>query len=234
LFPNLIIALVIVFGGLWLIKKFARMNPAQSKGFIQKMAGGAIIGFSGLLALRGQTNVAAGLFLFGLGLLGKGAIFPTGFPWPGGKSTGQKSRVATSLLAMELDHDSGTMDGDVLSGPSQGRRLSSLSDAELIAFHALCSRAPDQSRALFEAWLDRNRGEWRETWGKGNASAAPASSGKMSVEEARAVLGVKAEASEDEIRAAHRRLMKDFHPDKGGSDYLAAKINQAKDVLLGS
>jgi hypothetical protein len=231
--PQFLIALIIVVGGLWLIRKSAKMSPQVARNFAQKMAGGAIIGFSGLLALRGQMNIAVPVFLFGAGLLGKSAIFPNGFGW-GQKSAGQKSRVATSLLAMELDHDTGGMDGEVLNGPARGKRLSQLSDAELAAFHILCGGSRDQSRALLEAWLDRNKGEWRATWGRDAGASAPAASGPMSREEASAVLGVKPNATAEEVRAAHRRLMKDFHPDKGGSDYLAAKINAAKDVLLGS
>lgn len=230
--PNFIVALVLVFGGLWLIRKFGKLKPAASRGLIQKLAGGGIIAASGLLALRGQMNIAVPVFLFGAGLIGKSAIFPNGFGWPGPKSAGQKSRVATSLLAMELDHDSGGMDGEILAGQSKGKRLSTLNDAELKSFHALCMGARDQSRALFEAWLDRNKGEWRATWG--TTAGTHSASGPMGKDEARAVLGVKPDASDDDIRSAHRRLMKEFHPDKGGSDYLASKINAAKDILLGS
>jgi DnaJ domain len=228
--PNFLIALVIVFGGLWLIRKFARMSPQASRGVIEKLAGGVVIGFSGLLMLRGQTSLATTLFVFGVGLLGKGAVFPNGFNWPGRKSDGLKSRVATALLAMELDHDSGAMVGEVLSGPCKGKQLSSLTDGELKAFHALCSGTPDQSRALLESWLDRYKDGWRNNWGAAAAGAVPG--GPMSKDEARAVLGVAKGASADDVRAAHRRLMKEFHPDKGGSDYLAAKINAAKDALL--
>ena len=231
--PNFIIALVIVFGGLWLIRKFARMKPGQSAAFIQKMTGGAVIAFAGLLALRGQMQVATALFVFGLGLFGAGAAFPGGFRWPGGRSAGQKSRVATPLLAMELDHDSGSMDGEVLAGPAKGKRLSELVPEELLAFHQLCAKAQDQSLALLEAWLDRQRTGWRTGWGRGASQPASSKGGPMTADEARAVLGVKASATAEDIRAAHRRLMKDFHPDKGGSDYIAAKINAAKDVLLG-
>ncbi len=226
---NFIIALAIVFGGLWLIRKLAQTPPGQARALVQQLAGGAIIAFSGLLALRGQMNLAAGVFVFGLGLLGKGAVFPNGFPW-NQKSAGQKSRVSASQLSMELDHDTGIMDGEVVAGPLKGKRLSQLQQAELQKFHDQCRAANDQSLPLFEAWLDRTQSEWRSSWG-GNQRAT-ANAGSMSKEEAYAVLGLKPGASPEDVKSAHKRLMKEFHPDRGGSDYLAAKINMAKDVLL--
>lgn len=144
-------------------------------------------------------NVAVPVFLFGLGLMGKSAVFPNGFNWGGQKSSGQESRVATALLAMELDHDSGTMNGEVLTGPSKGKQLSAMNDGELKAFHGLCAGARDQSAALLEAWLDRNKGEWRATWGQGSGTSS-AAAGPMSQEEALAILGLKVGATEDDIR----------------------------------
>jgi DnaJ domain len=229
--PPFVIAIIVVFGGLWLIRKMARTPQTAMPGFIQKAAGVGIMGFAGLLAMRGAMQMAVPLFLFGMGLAGKGTAFPNGFNWGKSKSPGQKSRVATSLLAMELDHDSGTMDGDILAGPMKGRRLSSLSQEEMISFHSVCRAASDQSLPLYEAWLDRAQPEWRAAWG-GSSSGNANGGGVMSREEAYAILGLKPGASVEDVKQAHKRLMKDFHPDKGGSDYLAAKINAAKDVLI--
>ena len=228
---SLIIALAIAFGGYWLLRQFIATPATQAAGFMRKAGGVALIAVAGFLTLRGAFNAAIPIFILGLGLLGMSGLFPGGFPWEQ-KSAGQRSRVATSLLAMELDHDSGRMEGTVLAGPYKGRLLSALSDTELNAFHRQCSSVNDQSRALFEAWLDRSKAGWREAWNAGPGTAAASSSGKMSRAEALAVLGLKEGATADDVRAAHRRLMKEFHPDRGGSDYLAAKINQAKDVLL--
>ncbi len=212
----------------WVVRNPARVPAPHMPIFMQQLAGVAIIGFSGLLAVRGRFNLAVPVFLYGLGLLAKGGTF-AGFGFPGAEK-GKKSTVATQVLAMELDHDSGTMDGEVLMGPLMGRRLSSLSADEMQALHRLCCDVNDQSQALYEAWLDRARPDWRDGFGKD--AGRPATGGTMTVEDAYAVLGLKKGASTEDIRAAHRRLMKQVHPDAGGSDYLAAKINEAKDLLL--
>ncbi|HLA03318.1 MAG TPA: DnaJ domain-containing protein [Aestuariivirga sp.] len=227
---NFIIAVVIVFGGLWLIRKFAKTAPSQIPGLTRKLAGGALIAVSGLLALRGMMTYAVPLFALGLGMLGQSAAFPNGFPWAK-KSTGQKSRVATAILAMELDHDSGRMTGEVISGPFKGSRLEEMGASDLQSLYHYCAKASDQSISLLEAWLDRNNPAWRESW-KGADKSRQTGTGAMSHDEALAVLGLKTGATNQDIKNAHRRLMKDFHPDRGGSDYLAAKINQAKDILL--
>jgi hypothetical protein len=226
---NFVIGAAIVIGGWWLLRSLANAQPANVRGLMRKAAGGGLIALSGFLALRGALNVAMPVFVLGLGLLGQQVAFPNGFPWQR-KSPNQKSRVATSLIAMELDHDTGNLTGQILAGPLRGRTLASLTLAEMRGFHAECACAGDQSRALLETWIDRTRPEWRAQWHDSGPQAKAA--GPMSRQEALAILGLREGAPPDAIRSAHRRLMKTAHPDMGGSDYLAAKINEAKDVLL--
>jgi len=228
---NFILGLVIVVGGWYLIKSFANAQPAQVRGLIRKLGGVAVMAFGVFMMLKGEINVAIPLFMLGLGLMGQQAMFPNGMPWQR-KTPGQASRVSTSLIAMQLDHDTGRMDGNILVGSLKGRKLSSLTLVEAQALHAQCAAATDQSRALFEAWIERTHPEWRAQWNSGAGRAAATTSQKMTRAEALAILGLKEGATPDDIRAAHRRLMKTAHPDLGGSDYLAAKINEAKEFLL--
>jgi hypothetical protein len=229
--PNLVIALVILFGGWWLLRKLGNAQPAAVRGMMRKAAGAGLMIVSAILAMRGAIQIAAPLFLLGLGMFGQFAgLLNSGALWR--KSSGQKSRVATSVLDMELDHDTGAMDGTVLQGSLKGRRLSSLNALECGELLRQCAAAGDQSQSLLEAWLDRARPGWRSGPGGGSQSTRTGTSGTMSRDEALEVLGLKSGAGADDIRAAHKRLMKQFHPDHGGTNYLATKINLAKDRLL--
>lgn len=144
-------------------------------------------------------------------------------------ASGNGSRIETRYLRMTLDHDSGLLSGEVLDGPFAGRSLSQLSFQEALDLHRF-SAADPQSAQLLEAWLDRTWPDWRET---ATPHERPASApGRMSRQEACDILGVAPDAGPDVVKDAHRRLMIRLHPDHGGSNYLAAKINQAKDFLL--
>ena len=153
------------------------------------------------------------------------------------RAGGQKSTVRTRFVDMELDHDTGEMDGDILEGPYRGSRLSDLDLDALIDLLHLANREDGQSAQVLQSYLDRVHGDaWRERAGAAgaeSASNAAPGGGQMSREEAYEVLGLSPGASEQEIKAAHRELIREYHPDHGGSDYLAAKINEAKDLLLG-
>ncbi|UUX49147.1 hypothetical protein NUH88_17295 [Nisaea acidiphila] len=152
-----------------------------------------------------------------------------------GPSSGQSSSVRTATLAMTLDHDSGGIDGEILRGRFTGASLSRLSLHELLELLEDCSRNDPQSVAVLESYLDSAHGsDWRSEAGEG-ARQRPGDddSGAMSRTRALEILGLEEGADETAIREAHRRLMMVNHPDRGGSDYLAAQINEAKDVLLG-
>jgi hypothetical protein len=153
-----------------------------------------------------------------------------------GPSRGRTSDLRTATLDMVLEHDSGRLDGTVRAGPYQGRRLSTLSLSQLLELLETCRGQDADSVPVLEAFLDRNFGaDWRTQAGAaegGGAGAAPRG-GAMSREEAYEVLGLQPGASAEEIRQAHHRLMLKVHPDQGGSTYLAARLNEARDLLLG-
>ena len=149
---------------------------------------------------------------------------------------GQTSTVATPFLRMTLDHDTGSMTGTILRGHFSGMRVEELGSADLLALLRECRAEDEEGARLLEAYLDRVHPDWRdELAGErpgGSRGAARPASGDMTVEEAYAILGLAPGADAEAIKEAHRRLMVKLHPDHGGSDYLATKINRARDVLL--
>lgn len=147
-----------------------------------------------------------------------------------GPRPGQSSQVRTRYLDMRLDHDTGELDGMVLAGRHEGKTLSSMSLDELRSLLAEAGDDPETLNVL-AAFLDREHGDAWRTGAEDDSGAA--TGGAMTRDEAWRILGLAPGSPDDDIRAAHRRLMKQMHPDHGGSDYLAAKINEAKDILLG-
>jgi hypothetical protein len=222
-----IIALLIV---LWTLNGFAKANP-KILALVFRKAGGivALLG-AGFLALRGQFAIAVPIGAAGLGLLGWGPLRDVMFGGAGA-GPGRASRVRAPYVEMILDHDTGKMTGTILLGRFKDTALDTHDVPTLIT---LFSEFDPESAALLAAYLDRRNPRWRENADAGAATGQghPASSGKMTEQEAQQILGVAPGASVDEISAAHRRLMKKLHPDQGGSTYLAARVNEAKETLL--
>ncbi len=159
----------------------------------------------------------------------------------GAASGGQTSQIETLYLRMTLQHDSGAMAGEVLHGPWRGRTLESLTLEQVLALLAECRRDDPQSAAVLEAWLERSHPGWQtageQSAGSSNNSGSKDNGGgrgggSMTRDEAYDILGLSVGATPEQVKDAHRRLMMKVHPDHGGSTYLAAKINQAKDLLL--
>jgi hypothetical protein len=145
-------------------------------------------------------------------------------------SQGQSSTVETPVLRMQLDHDSGDLQGEVLKGDYQGWRLADMDRQQLEELVVYCQGQDSDSMQLLGSYLQqRFPGEAPSGQQQYNSD----SGGNISRKEALAVLGLEDGASDEDIVAAHRKLMQKLHPDRGGNDYLAAKVNQAKDLLLG-
>jgi len=218
--------------GLVVAQAFLRANPATMAVKLRLAAGVASLAGAGALFFRGGTTYAVPLAGLGAWLLwGQGAL-PFGWPGWGSPSSGQTSKVSTEHLEMELDHDSGAMRGRVLKGFFAGRDLEDLKPVELAHLWQDCRFNDPQSAQLVEAYLDRVHPSWRDDMARGEAEHSHGPDGKMTAAQALEILGLQPNASDDDIRRAHRELMLKLHPDRGGSTYLAAKINEAKDVLL--
>jgi hypothetical protein len=230
--PEILLGIVVLILGLWAVNAFSRADPKQAARLLRVLGGGATLLFAAFLVFRGEIGVAVPVGMFGLGLLGWVSLWPAGFGARTQKSTGRVSQVRTAFIEMELDHDSGAMHGRVLAGRFAGVALDALDRAALIG---LIAEIDDDSRELLATYLDRREPGWREN-AQGDAATGsgtrPPPGGKMTEEEAYQILGIQPGASAEEITRAHRSLMKKIHPDQGGTTYLAARVNEAKDVLL--
>ena len=228
---TLIFGFVVLALILFAMQAFTNVDPRKLAPAVKLAGGVATLGGAAFLAARGQIGLAVPLGLTGLGLLGWLPFGPAGFFQRTQKSDGQASRVRSAFIEMELDHDSGAMRGRILAGRHEGASLDALDLPTLTGF---LPEIDEESRALLMAYLDRRFPTWRDNM-QGDPAAGPSrawSSGKMTEEEAYQVLGVAPGASPEDIGRAHRALMKKLHPDQGGSTYLAARVNEAKDVLL--
>jgi len=219
----------------WLLKVFARSDTAAIAKAVKVVGGIAAFGAAVVIGAKGQIPVA--LFVGGIGawLLGWG-----GLPLPGPlgrlrKTSGRYSRIRSAMIEMEIDHATGGVEGCVLAGAFAGRRLSSLDSESLRRLYDECAALDPEGVPLLEAYLDRRFSGWREDaqGDRDTRTRTHAQSGVMTKDEAYQILGLKPGASLDEIRHAHRTLIKKLHPDQGGTAYLAARVNQAREVLMG-
>lgn len=223
-----ILVILVVLG-----RAFVAADPRSLVRALRYGIGIILITVGAVLALGERFGLALPLIVAGISAISVGRIGPIdlggGRRTPGGAST-----VRSGFLDMRLDHDSGAMSGTVVKGTFEGRALDDLDEASIRALYAEMSGDPE-SRALLEAYLDSRTPGWREHF-EGDAAAGAggaADAGPMTDQQAYEVLGLSPGAGDADIRAAHRRLMKAVHPDQGGSTFLAAKINEAKDRLLG-
>lgn len=235
----LIIAAII---GLILFIRWVRKQPKQKQ--IQSVSILAAVILLGL-ALTGRLHWLFALFAAIVPLLQRllsllsyaplvGRLFTQFRNINPGATANQASSVETEYLTMNLDHMSGAMTGLVKKGQFSGKSLDDLSLTELINLYKELAHQDSDSAQLLEAYLNRkHQDEWRDGVDQEDYSQANATqSSSMTSEEAYKILGLNRNATYEEIIEAHRRLMQKLHPDRGGNDYLASKINQAKDLLV--
>ncbi|MBI1384429.1 MAG: DnaJ domain-containing protein [Rhizobiales bacterium] len=219
-------------------RAFAAANPASLARGLRSLAAYTLLALAAAFALTGRFMLSLPLAGVALMILAQNRARARATPSPGGRS-----QVRTAWLAMELDHESGELDGAILQGQHAGRWLGTLDEVEMAELIAELD-GDGESLQLVEVFLDRMRPGWR-TGGQGEAGDGASGSGKgsaggaaprpatgMTEAEAWMILGLQPGASIDEIRSAHRKLMKAVHPDHGGSNYLASRINAAKDMLV--
>jgi hypothetical protein len=236
----LIMGMALLVCGLLLIRWFIAAEP-KTLAFAAKAIGAAVLALlAAYLALTGRIGWIVGLLPFLLILLRRvssgGAASLGGFSLGGGP---RMSNVRTRFLEMRLDHETGELDGDVAWGVYAGRQLSAMSPDELLDLLRALRMDDRKSALLLEAYLDRRCPDWRKRSGGGDAGSGSrqddgaAAAGVSSAEDAYRVLGLEPGASEAAVREAYHRLIASVHPDKGGSSFLAAQVNRAKEILLG-
>ncbi|RWO91626.1 MAG: molecular chaperone DnaJ [Mesorhizobium sp.] len=221
------VALLLVLLGVAMV--FLRADAAKLASWMRTL-GPVLLALIGVAALLvGRTGIG-------------GLILSTALAWYGSMrmkrptaklEPGKYSTVRTAALEMELDHDTGNLEGLVLAGRHEGKMLGTMNLAELQQLYRELPGDPE-SRQLLETYLDGRFPIWRkdaEANGGDGLGVSPGS-GAMTKEEAYKILGLEAGAAAADVRKAHRRLMQRLHPDLGGTSFLAARINEAKDVLL--
>ncbi len=221
-----IVALLLVVLGA--ITIFLRADAAKLAGGMRTL-GPVLLGLVGVAVLLvGREGLGGLLLSAAVGWYGSMRMKRSRRP-----ARAKHSTVRTAALEMELDHRTGALDGLVLAGRHEGKLLGSMGFAELKQLYRELYGDPE-SRQLLETYLDGRFPVWREDAeaDRGEGLGVPPGSGAMTKEEAYKILGLEAGAAATEVRKAHRRLMQRLHPDLGGTSFLAARINEAKDVLL--
>ncbi len=241
---SLLLGVVVLLGALYFLRWYGHAKAEDVKKTARWTGIGLGLLVVAFLAVTGRLGVAIA-FLMGLvawawrvfNMIQMGqqmsGMFRGFARRMGGTPEQKSSQVNSTFLSMTLDHDTGHLDGEVVQGSFKGQKLAILAFDDLMKVLNE-TRSDPESHALMESFLDRAHADWRARshTSADTSTAPPATSGVMANEEAFQVLGLAPGASHADIKSAYRRLMTQLHPDRGGSDYLAAKINAAKDVLL--
>ena len=245
MYIRLLIIVVILCALYWLAKWFIRTPPKQVAKRFKQSALIIVAALLMVMALTGKLHWLFGLLaglmpfaqrLFAL-LRGYQMFKNMAGQFQKKTTTPQQSTITTTLLKMTLDHDSGELSGIVLNGQFRGQQLNDMPLEMLTTLLADCRVQDEESTTLLETYLDRRFGEqWREQFEQPAGSQShhqyQSDSANMAINEAYEILGLSADATTEDVKTAHKRLIQKLHPDRGGSAYLATKINKAKEILM--
>jgi hypothetical protein len=235
--PKLLLVLAIAAVFYILFKRVRTLPPHKRRAETLRISIGAAVVAVIMLTLAGKMHWV-GAALTGLLVVMRQALplllraFPLLAQWRARHSNANEARhstVSTRLLTMFLDHDSGQLSGEVREGPFAQWRLDDMNRDQLVTLRDYCEREDPESLQLLDSYMEQR---FPGAAGESAGRKPPPQSDAMTPREALQILGVAEGASREDIVAAHRRLMQKLHPDRGGNDYLAAKINEAKDFLL--
>ena len=228
---HFLVAIGIIGVCFWALGGFKALTASNLLQQARTMAGALAISAAITFTLRQMYGYAIPLLLVGLWLVGGGKrmALPS-LSWPG-RNGESGQRITTAHFDLLVEGATGDIRGRVLKGVFTGRRVERLAPAELALLWRDCRFEDAESADLIAGWLDRTHPTWREDMAR--AENEPGPGGIMTRSEALEILGLKSGAKKDDVRRAHRNLIKKMHPDAGGSGYLAAKINEAKNVLVG-
>jgi hypothetical protein len=230
---NLLLGLLVLFLITQAIRFAAHARPDVLVRTTKTVGGLACFGIAGLLFLRGHSEIALGLAGVGLWLSGWAAA-PKWLEKL--RPAGRRTLMRSAMVEIEFEPRSGAMQGHVLAGPFEGRELNDMTIQELEALHRLCAASDPEGLRHLEVYFDGRFPGWRQA-GDGDAhtrarNGRSRSGGAMTEDEAYEVLGLQKGAARDDITRAHRTLMKKLHPDQGGTTALAARVNEAKEILM--
>lgn len=227
---------------MWFVGRLGRSSPQDRAKFLKLAALYGAVGILLFLILTGRLHGLFALLAAFVPLIQRVIMLRSAYSmfknWQGpvqGSKTGQTSDVKTRYFNMTLDHDTGEITGNVLRGTYKGYSLVDLDIEQLGELWIECRRKDHQSASVLETYLDRMRPEEWEEYAQEYAEheqTQGTQSQNMTRAEALEVLGLEEGATREEIIQAHRTLMQKNHPDRGGSTWVAARINQAKDLLL--
>jgi hypothetical protein len=238
--PYILAGFLVFWLLLYGLQAFSRANPAAFARALKRGSGYAVLLAAVFLLLLGRIDFALVCAALGFWLIGfsrrASAPFFRREATARGRTAGV-SRVRSAMIEMELDQTTGQMCGTILAGPDEGRSLEQMIRPQCEALYRLCLRDDPDGARLLEVYLDRRFPGWRtardkeQDTGTGQTGRA-ARQGAMSEDEAYEVLGLQKGASRDDVMRSHRSLIKKLYPDHGGSTDLAARVNEAKDVLM--